>query len=142
MKKIGVLVLMLALILPMTAVHADKIISNEFTFHGKVTDRPEEVLPVPEAEPEAQARSAVLHASKAADTLAMGDEVTLTAVLEGYEGADVQIAWESNVDGNWRPTGDTGSTLTIVIDENNAQSLWRFKVTVLASGGEKDGASE
>ena len=61
----------------------------------------------------------------------MGDEVLLTAVLQGYDGAQVQIDWERLVDGAWQPIGQSGRTLLIKVDEQTAQSSWRFTVTVL-----------
>ena len=85
----------------------------------------------PAATPAPQ-RSVTISVDKPLDAIYIGDEVTFTATLHGYEGAQVEIFWECMTNGEWQPTGDTGATLTIVIDESNAQSSWRCGVTVLA----------
>ena len=58
--------------------------------------------------------------------------VTLTAVLTGFEGAQVEIVWECQVDGVWQPSGHTGETMSFVVDMDTAQSAWRVAITVLA----------
>ena len=85
----------------------------------------------PAATPAPQ-RSVTISVDKPLDAIYIGDEVTFTAALHGYEGAQVEIFWECMTNGEWQPTGDTGATLTVVIDESNAQSSWRCGVTVLA----------
>lgn len=85
----------------------------------------------PAATPAPQ-RSVTISIDKPLDAIYIGDEVTFTAALHGYEGAQVEIFWECMTNGEWQPTGDTGATLTVVIDESNAQSSWRCGVTVLA----------
>ena len=62
----------------------------------------------------------------------IGDTLTLTALLYGFEGAEVSIAWEQLVDGVWQPTGVTGRLLQVVIDESNAQGMWRFNAIVVS----------
>lgn len=86
----------------------------------------------PTQEAPAPQRSVSISIDKPLDAIYIGDEVTFTATLHGYEGAQVEIFWECMTNGEWQPTGDTGATLTIVIDESNAQSSWRCGVTVLA----------
>ena len=88
--------------------------------------------PTPTQEAPAPQRSVSISIDKPLDAIYIGDEVTFTATLHGYEGAQVEIFWECMTNGEWQPTGDTGATLTIVIDESNAQSSWRCGVTVLA----------
>ena len=91
----------------------------------------ESPLPTQEA-PVAPERSVSLTIDKPLDAIFIGDALTFTAVLHGYEGAQVEIFWERMVNGEWQPTGATGETMTVLIDESNAQSSWRCGVTVLA----------
>lgn len=95
---------------------------------------PTDELPTatPTQEAPAPQRNVSISIDKPLDAIYIGDEVTFTATLHGYEGAQVEIFWECMTNGEWQPTGDTGATLTIVIDESNAQSSWRCGVTVLA----------
>ena len=95
---------------------------------------PTDELPTatPTQEAPAPQRSVSISIDKPLDAIYIGDEVTFTATLHGYEGAQVEIFWECMTNGEWQPTGDTGATLTVVIDESNAQSSWRCGVTVLA----------
>lgn len=137
MKKLVrvALALTLALSLLLTAALAEGVISDSFNLKGRVTARPEaSQAPEEIAEEEQPAlpeRSLSLIASTPASELKMGDEVLLTAVLNGYEGAQVQIDWERMVDGEWQSIGQSGRTLLIKVDEQTAQSSWRFTVTVL-----------
>ena len=85
----------------------------------------------PAATPAPQ-RSVTIAVNKDLSTLAVGDQITFTALLSGYEGAQVEILWQRLVDGQWVNTGDTGASLTIEITEENAQSSWRCGVNVLA----------
>lgn len=96
------------------------------------TDELPTATPTPTQEVPAPQRSVSISIDKPLDAIYIGDEVTFTATLHGYEGAQVEIFWECMTNGEWQPTGDTGATLTIVIDESNAQSSWRCGVTVLA----------
>lgn len=96
------------------------------------TDELPAATPTPTQEAPAPQRSVSISIDKPLDAIYIGDEVTFTGTLHGYEGAQVEIFWECMTNGEWQPTGDTGATLTIVIDESNAQSSWRCGVTVLA----------
>ena len=96
------------------------------------TGEPPTATPTHTQEAPAPQRSVSISIDKPLDAIYIGDEVTFTATLHGYEGAQVEIFWECMTNGEWQPTGDTGATLTIVIDESNAQSSWRCGVTVLA----------
>ena len=77
-------------------------------------------------------RSVTIASNIPASELALGDTVTLTAVLTGFEGAQVEIVWECQVDGVWQPSGHTGETMSFVVDMDTAQSAWRVAITVLA----------
>ena len=104
-------------------------------------EAPTEESPVgglPTEQPAAPERSVSIAVDKALDSLVIGDQVTFTAVLSGYEGAQVQIIWQRQVNGEWQSTGETGETLTIQITEENAQSSWRCGVEVLAEASETE----
>lgn len=101
-----------------TEVHMEEAVE------GTVVD---EATPQPQPE-----RSVAISSNIPASEVKPGDEVVLTAILNGYEGAEVEIAWERFVDGTWQPTGDIGGTLHITVDESTMQGLWRFTVTVLS----------
>ena len=105
------------------------------------TGEPPTATPTPTQEAPAPQRSVSISIDKPLDAIYIGDEVTFTATLHGYEGAQVEIFWECMTNGEWQPTGDTGATLTIVIDESNAQSSWRCGVTVLAEPEPAENAS-
>ena len=89
-----------------------------------VEEQPAEEQPLPE-------RSLSIELSKPLSEVAFGDEVMLTAILEGYEGAEVEIVWERLEGDAWVPTGDTSRSIVITIDEQTAQSAWRFTANVL-----------
>ena len=89
-----------------------------------VEEQPAEEQPLPE-------RSLSIELSKPLSEVAFGDEVMLTAILEGYEGAEVEIVWERLEGDAWMPTGDTSRSIVITIDEQTAQSAWRFTANVL-----------
>ena len=133
--------LLLALALLAPAAMAEEAASESFNLLDTVTvlERPEETTETtqttetvqPEETPAPQ-RSVAIASNIPASEIALGDTVTLTAVLTGFEGVQVEIAWECQVGGVWQPTGRTGETLTFTVDENNAQGAWRITVTVLA----------
>ena len=111
------------------------------TEEAPTEEAPAEESPVgglPTEQPAAPERSVFIAVDKALDSLVIGDQVTFTAVLSGYEGAQVQIIWQRQVNGEWQSTGETGETLTIQITEENAQSSWRCGVEVLAEASETE----
>ena len=85
--------------------------------------------PEPTAAPQ---RKCFITSNIPADQIRVGDQVWLTANLIGYEGVQVEIAWERLVGDVWQPTGDTGVTVGFTVDESNLQGMWRFTVTVLS----------
>ena len=94
----------------------------------------EEPLPTEEAPAEQPLpeRSLSITSNIPADEVEIGDVVHLTAILNGYEGAEVSIAWERLVDGVWQPTGDTGRLVEFTVDEENLHGSWRFTATVIS----------
>ena len=106
--------------------------TTETTENTETTETTQTTETVQPEEPPAPQRSVAIASNIPASEIALGDTVTLTAVLTGFEGVQVEIAWECQVGGVWQPTGRTGETLTFTVDENNAQGAWRINVTVLA----------
>ncbi|MEG0996768.1 MAG: hypothetical protein RSH26_07380, partial [Clostridia bacterium] len=63
---------------------------------------------------------------------AIGDIVTLTAVVNGAEGREISYQWECNLAGTWIVIPDaTESTLRFALAEDTIGSEWRLRVTVL-----------
>ena len=112
--------------LPTEEVPAEELPTEETPTEELPTEEtPAEELPQPE-------RSLAISSNIPADQVKIGDTLTLTALLYGFEGAEVSIAWEQLVDGVWQPTGVTGRLLQVVIDESNAQGMWRFNAIVVS----------
>ena len=144
MKKMIRIALALALVLSLlvSAALAETVISDTFNILDEITikveqpveEGPAEEIPVEEQPAEEQPlpeRSLSIELSKPLSEVAFGDEVMLTAILEGYEGAEVEIVWERLEGDAWMPTGDTSRSIVITIDEQTAQSAWRFTANVL-----------
>ena len=144
MKKMIRIALALALVLSLlvSAALAETVISDTFNILDEITikveqpveEGPAEEIPVEEQPAEEQPlpeRSLSIELSKPLSEVAFGDEVMLTAILEGYEGAEVEIVWERLEGDAWVPTGDTSRSIVITIDEQTAQSAWRFTANVL-----------
>ena len=109
--------------------------TTETTENTETTETTETTQTTGTVQPEetpAPQRSVAIASNIPASEIALGDTVTLTAVLTGFEGVQVEIAWECQVGGVWQPTGRTGETLTFTVDEYNAKGAWRINVTVLA----------
>ena len=159
MKKMIRIALALALVLSLlvSAALAETVISDTFNILDEITIKveqpveegpaeeipveeepaeevPAEEIPVEEQPAEEQPlpeRSLSIELSKPLSEVAFGDEVMLTAILEGYEGTEVEIVWERLEGDAWMPTGDTSRSIVITIDEQTAQSAWRFTANVL-----------
>lgn len=70
-------------------------------------------------------------ANLAQDMLAVGDLLTLTAEMTGYEGLNPILQWQERTDGVWRNIeGAHDVTLTVLITPENINSAWRYDVTV------------
>ena len=106
--------------------------TTETTENTETTETTQTTGTVQPEETPAPQRSVAIASNIPASEIALGDTVTLTAVLTGFEGVQVEIAWECQVGGVWQPTGRTGETLTFTVDEYNAKGAWRINVTVLA----------
>ena len=57
--------------------------------------------------------------------------MTLTAVLHGYENVTYHLQWQVSTDGTaWTDmAGETGTTTTVLVTEENYLNYWRVLVT-------------
>lgn len=69
--------------------------------------------------------------------LDVGDEMTFTAVLEGYDGLSYQIQWQTSVNGSdWTDLSDAnGLNYTLVLSEQNYDDFFRAVVNVTGLQG-------
>ena len=65
--------------------------------------------------------------------LQMGDTVTLTATLNGFDGLSVALQWQYSVDGQqwFDAQGATDTVYAFQVSEETSGSMWRLAVTVL-----------
>ena len=66
------------------------------------------------------------------DTLRFGDEMTLTAVLHGYDNATYTLQWQVSADANtWTNIdGETEAGMTVLVTEENYLNYWRVAVII------------
>lgn len=78
------------------------------------------------------ARSVSIYAAYEGDTLSFGDEVTLIAVLNGYESTAYDLQWQVSPDDQaWTDVaGETAASYTFTIGEANYTHFWRVAVTI------------
>lgn len=93
--------------------------------------------PTPEATEAAEAtqapeRSVSIHMAVPAN-LQMGDTVTLTATLIGFDGLTVALQWQYSLDGQqwFDAQGATDAVYTFQVSEETSGSMWRLAVTIL-----------
>ena len=69
--------------------------------------------------------------------LDVGDEMTFTAVLEGYDGLSYQIQWQTSMNGSdWTDLSDAnGLNYTLVLSEQNYDDFFRVVVNVTGLQG-------
>lgn len=62
-----------------------------------------------------------------ADELNLGDKITLTADVQGYEGVNYTFQWQSSVDNeNWENvSGANSGNYTFTLTEETSQNYWR-----------------
>ncbi len=78
------------------------------------------------------APSVVIRANRDIKTLRVGDELVLTAELNGFQGLEYAIRWQACEDGQWRDIKGQDSTRMIIrITEDNAS--WAYRVAVDAA---------
>ncbi|HNW86861.1 MAG TPA: hypothetical protein PLP25_09955 [Candidatus Limiplasma sp.] len=95
------------------------------------TETPADVTAAPETEAPA-VRSVEIHMD-IPQNLKMGDTVTLTATLIGYEGVNVSLQWQYTKDGKtWTDAkGANSLTYAFQVNDETASTAWRLAVTVL-----------
>ncbi len=73
-----------------------------------------------------------VYASWEGEELYYGDEMTLTAVLFGYENAVYTLQWQVSADAeNWTDVeGETESVTKIIVTEDNYLNYWRIMVKI------------
>lgn len=78
------------------------------------------------------APSVVIRANRDIGNLRIGDELVLTAELNGFQGLKCAIRWQARKDGQWQDLkGQDSTRLTIRITEENAS--WAYRVAVDAT---------
>lgn len=106
--------------------------------------------PDPTAEPTPEATETAPEATEAAEAtqapersvsiqmdvpanLQMGDTVTLTATLIGFDGLNVAMQWQYSMDGQqwFDAQGATDTVYAFQVSEETSGSMWRLAVTVL-----------
>ncbi len=86
-------------------------------------------------------RSVSIAVHKDADILYEGDQVTLEAILSGYDNVNYTLQWRYSLDDQtWQDCpGQTGATMTITMDSTNYKYYWNVLVTIT---GLKEPAAE
>ena len=86
-------------------------------------------------------RSVSIAVHKDADILYEGDQVTLEAVLSGYDNVNYTLQWRYSLDDQtWQDCpGQTGESMTITMDSTNYKYYWNVLVTIT---GLKEPAAE
>ncbi len=78
------------------------------------------------------APSVTIRTSRDIKDLRIGDELVLTAELNGFQDLECAIRWQAFEDGQWKDIKGQGSTrMTIRITEDNAS--WAYRVAVDAA---------
>lgn len=96
----------------------------------------EEVPEQPEAEDVAYADVDVSQlkveiATTQGDVVIMGETITLTSVLTGFDGLSYAMQWQCNDGSGWRDVeGATGDSYSFIADDNNINFQWRLEVTL------------
>lgn len=102
---------------------------------------PSETEPAPDEEPSVSEgdapvlnpdRSISIQMAWEGEALHYGDEITLTAVLNGYDNAVYTLQWQTSKDNEtWTDVeGAIGASYTTVVTKENALDAWRVAVTV------------
>ncbi len=80
-------------------------------------------------------RKVTVIAAHDTETLQLGSQITLTAILEGYEGLEYTCRWQyapadsnGSIIGEWQD-GETGEQYTYTLTADNLLTAWRVTVT-------------
>ena len=76
-------------------------------------------------------RSVLVKTYWGGEKVGVGDTISMSAVLEGYEGLEVSIRWQYDTgDGQWYDTG-SGNNYSFILSADNYFYSWRAVVDVL-----------
>ena len=77
-------------------------------------------------------RSIDVYANWEGDKLYFGDDMTLSAVLNGYDNAVYTLQWQQSADAStWTDIGGaTGASMTVQVTEENYLNYWRVEVII------------
>ena len=109
------------------------------------TEQPAEPQPVENAQPTEQpaepARKVTILVSRDTEELQLGSQITLTAVLEGYEGVPYTCVWQyatadrdGNIVGEWQDAQTDVLSLSYTLTEDNLLTAWRLRVVAADAG--------
>ena len=109
------------------------------------TVQPAEPQPVENAQPTEQpaepARKVTILVSRDTEELQLGSQITLTAVLEGYEGVPYTCCWQyatadrdGNIVGEWQDAQTDVLSLSYTLTEDNLLTAWRLRVVAADVG--------
>ena len=109
------------------------------------TEQPAEPQPVEGAQPTEQpaepARKVTILVSRDTEELQLGSQITLTAVLEGYEGVPYTCCWQyatadrdGNIVGEWQDAQTDVLSLSYTLTEDNLLTAWRLRVVAADVG--------
>ena len=109
------------------------------------TEQPAEPQPVenaqPTEQPAAPARKVTILVSRDTEELQLGSQITLTAVLEGYEGVPYTCCWQyatadrdGNIVGEWQDAQTDVLSLSYTLTEDNLLTAWRLRVVAADVG--------
>ena len=96
----------------------------------------EELLEQPEAEDVAYADIDVSQlkveiATTQGDVVMMGETITLTSVLTGFDGLTYAMQWQYDDGSGWKNVdGATGDSYSFIADDNNIYFQWRLEVAL------------
>ena len=107
--------------------------------------QPTEPQPVEGAQPTEQpaepARKVTILVSRDTEELQLGSQITLTAVLEGYEGVPYTCVWQyatadrdGNIVGEWQDAQTDVLSLSYTLTEDNLLTAWRLRVVAADVG--------
>ena len=82
-------------------------------------------------------KSVIVTTSYDTETLQLGSQITLTAMLTGYEGLNYTCYWQyaaassdGSIIGEWQNAQSGDLSFTYVLTEKNLLTAWRMCVTV------------
>ena len=130
MKKVLITIMIMCIVMTPTLaeeVEIDDAAMEEVDIEEEIILDEEQIVPqAEECEPERH----VSICASCADTVSLGDTVMLYAILEGYEGVDYYLQWQTSKDNNnWHDiSGANGEKYVITVTEENCTDYFRVIV--------------